>query len=170
MAAVASVSTAHHMCPRAHSPQASNNNSPKPTQAHVGAGTFLPVTAERTEQHHMHKEWGEVPQGAADAVNNTRRAGGRIVAIGTTALRMLESASDTLGVVRPFRGDTDLFIPPGYRLKAVDLLLTNFHLPRSSLLMLVAAFGGHALIMDAYRDAVRREFRFYSYGDAMLIL
>lgn len=136
---------------------------------HVGAGTFLPVTTDTTEAHHMHKEWGDVPAAAADAINATRRAGGRIVAVGTTALRMVESASDARGTLQPFRGDTDLFITPGYRFKAVDLLLTNFHLPRSTLFMLVSAFAGLDRMQRAYAHARDGGYRFYSYGDATLL-
>jgi S-adenosylmethionine:tRNA ribosyltransferase-isomerase len=136
---------------------------------HVGAGTFLPVKADDTADHKMHAEWGEVPLAAADALNAARAAGGRIVAIGTTALRLLESAADERGVIRPFRGETRIFITPGYRFRAVDVLMTNFHLPRSTLFMLVSAFAGLETMRAAYAHAIAREYRFYSYGDASLL-
>ena len=136
---------------------------------HVGPGTFLPVKAADLRDHQMHAEWGEIPVAAADAVNAARAAGGRIVAIGSTSLRLLESAADDNGTVRPFRGETDLFIMPGYRFKAVDMLLTNFHLPRSTLFVLVAAFAGRKRMLAAYAHAKRVGYRFYSYGDACLL-
>ena len=136
---------------------------------HVGAGTFLPVKAERVEDHRMHAEWGEVSAPVAAALNDTRARGGRICAVGTTALRLLESAADETGRIHPFKGETDIFITPGYRFKAVDLLLTNFHLPRSTLFMLVSAFSGLARMKAAYAHAVGAGFRFYSYGDACLL-
>ncbi|HYM32955.1 MAG TPA: tRNA preQ1(34) S-adenosylmethionine ribosyltransferase-isomerase QueA [Candidatus Cybelea sp.] len=136
---------------------------------HVGAGTFLPVKAEDTREHRMHAEWGEVSATAAAAINRRRQAGGRVVAAGTTALRVLETAADDGGSVQPFAGDTALFITPGYRFKAVDVLITNFHLPRSTLLMLVAAFSGLERILAAYEHAKARGYRFYSYGDACLL-
>ncbi len=139
---------------------------------HVGAGTFLPVTAERAEDHVMQPEWGSVSRNAAAAVNAARAAGGRIVAVGSTALRLLESAAaggDANGLLAPFEGETDLYILPGYRFKAVDLMLTNFHLPRSTLFMLVSAFAGSARIKAAYRHAIEQRYRFYSYGDACLL-
>ena len=136
---------------------------------HVGAGTFLPVRAEDTRHHRMHAEAGEVSAEAAKAVNAARAKGGRIAAVGTTSLRLLETAADENGVVRPWAGETGLFITPGYRFKAVDLLLTNFHLPRSTLFMLVAAFSGLARMKKAYRRAVAMGYRFFSYGDACLL-
>jgi len=136
---------------------------------HVGAGTFLPVTAEDTGDHVMHAEWGEVTPQAADAIGAARRAGGRVVAAGTTALRVLESAARDDGTLKPFRGETALFITPGYRFKAVDLLLSNFHLPRSTLFMLVAAFAGLETMQRAYAHAIAAGYRFYSYGDACLL-
>ncbi len=136
---------------------------------HVGAGTFLPVKAERVEDHRMHAEWGEIGDAAAIAINAARAQGGRIVAVGTTSLRLLESAAEEDGTVRPFMGETDIFIAPGYRFRAVDLLLTNFHLPRSTLFMLVAAFSGLARMKAAYAHAVDAGYRFYSYGDACLL-
>ncbi|WP_026380181.1 tRNA preQ1(34) S-adenosylmethionine ribosyltransferase-isomerase QueA [Afifella pfennigii] len=136
---------------------------------HVGAGTFLPVKAETTESHVMHAEWGEVSEATAEAINAARRRGGRLVAIGTTALRILESAADANGRVHAFSGKTDIFITPGYRFKAVDLLFTNFHLPRSTLFMLVAAFSGLERMRAAYAHAIAERYRFYSYGDACLL-
>ncbi|MCW5634882.1 MAG: tRNA preQ1(34) S-adenosylmethionine ribosyltransferase-isomerase QueA [Rubrivivax sp.] len=136
---------------------------------HVGAGTFQPVRAERIEEHRMHREWFEVDAAAAEAVARTRAAGGRVVAVGTTAMRALESAAlrSPRGAVEPCTGDTDLFITPGFTFRAVDRLLTNFHLPKSTLLMLVSAFAGHAHVMSLYRHAVEARYRFFSYGDCM---
>jgi S-adenosylmethionine:tRNA ribosyltransferase-isomerase len=136
---------------------------------HVGAGTFLPVKAEETSEHRMHREWGEIAGETAAALNAARAAGGRLVAVGTTALRLLETAADEDGRIRPFAGETDIFITPGYRFKAVDLLLTNFHLPRSTLFMLVCAFSGLDTMRQAYAHAIRSGYRFYSYGDACLL-
>jgi S-adenosylmethionine:tRNA ribosyltransferase-isomerase len=136
---------------------------------HVGAGTFLPVKADEVGEHRMHAEWGEVSAETATALNKVRDAGGRIVAVGTTALRLLETAADEHGRIRPFAGETDIFITPGYRFKAVDLLLTNFHLPRSTLFMLVAAFSGLETMQRAYAHAIARGYRFYSFGDACLL-
>jgi len=136
---------------------------------HVGAGTFLPVTAEDTADHKMHSEWGEITAGQAERINMVRAGGGRIMAVGTTSLRLLESAADAAGIVRPFCGETDIFITPGYRFRAVDLLLTNFHLPRSTLFMLVCAFAGTAQMKSAYKHAIEAAYRFYSYGDACLL-
>ncbi len=136
---------------------------------HVGAGTFLPVTAEDTEDHRMHAEWGEVTREAAEAINAVRHKGGRVVAVGTTALRVLESAAGGDGTLKPFAGETALFITPGYRFKIVDLLLTNFHLPRSTLFMLVAAFAGVEPMKCAYAHAIAANYRFFSYGDACLL-
>jgi len=136
---------------------------------HVGAGTFLPVHVDDTDEHVMHAEWGEVGSGAADAVNAARMAGGRVVAVGTTSLRLLESAADADGTLHPFSGETDIFITPGYRFRIVDRLLTNFHLPRSTLFMLVAAFAGLETMKKAYAAAIERGYRFYSYGDGSLL-
>jgi S-adenosylmethionine:tRNA ribosyltransferase-isomerase len=136
---------------------------------HVGAGTFLPVSADDTADHHMHAETGEVSAAAADALNATRAAGGRIVAVGSTALRLLETATDEAGRVQPFAGETAIFITPGYRFRAADLMLTNFHLPRSTLFMLVAAFSGLDVMQRAYAHAIAAGYRFYSYGDACLL-
>lgn len=135
----------------------------------VGAGTFLPVKVEDTRDHKMHAEWGEINEETAKALNEARRAGKRVVAIGTTSLRLLESAVREDGSFGAWRGDTSIFITPGYQFKAVDVLLTNFHLPRSTLVMLVSAFSGLDRIMKAYRHAIETGYRFYSYGDACLL-
>ena len=136
---------------------------------HVGAGTFLPVKVEETSEHRMHSEYGIIETAVAARINAARRNGGRVVAIGTTSLRLLESAAAENGEIRPFAGDTDIFITPGYRFKAVDRLLTNFHLPRSTLFMLVAAFSGLARMKAAYEHAKAQGYRFFSYGDACLL-
>ncbi|NDW05354.1 tRNA preQ1(34) S-adenosylmethionine ribosyltransferase-isomerase QueA [Jiella pacifica] len=136
---------------------------------HVGAGTFLPVKAEDTGAHKMHAEIGHVDEATAERLNTARREGGRIVAVGTTSLRLLESAAGEDGVIRPFSGPTDIFITPGYRFRAVDRLMTNFHLPRSTLFMLVSAFSGLPTMQAAYAHAIKSGYRFYSYGDACLL-
>ncbi len=136
---------------------------------HVGAGTFLPVKADDTSQHTMHSEWGEVDKDVARRLNAARAAGGRIIAIGTTALRLLESAADDECNLHRWSGTTDIFITPGYRFRAVDGLMTNFHLPRSTLFMLVSAFCGLDTMMAAYRHAITQRYRFYSYGDSSLL-
>jgi S-adenosylmethionine:tRNA ribosyltransferase-isomerase len=137
---------------------------------HVGAGTFQPVRSDDTDTHIMHAEWGEVPQETARAVETTRAAGGRIVSVGTTSLRLLESvAREHDGAVTAWSGETDIFIVPGFRFRAVDMLLTNFHLPRSTLFMLVAAFAGLERMKAAYAHAIDRRYRFYSYGDCCLL-
>jgi S-adenosylmethionine:tRNA ribosyltransferase-isomerase len=136
---------------------------------HVGAGTFLPMRAEDPRAHRLHAEWGEVTEHAAAAINAARGAGGRIVAIGTTALRLLEAAVDQAGAVHPFRGLTDIFLLPGHRFRSADLLMTNFHLPRSTLFMLVCAFAGTARMKAAYDHAIAQRYRFYSYGDSSLL-
>ncbi len=136
---------------------------------HVGAGTFLPVKTDDTAEHTMHAEWGAIDVTTADTLNAVRRTGGRIVAVGTTSLRLLESATADDGTIRPFSGETALFIMPGYRLRAVDVLMTNFHLPRSTLFMLVAAFSGLDTMRRAYAHALANGYRFYSYGDACLL-
>lgn len=136
---------------------------------HVGAGTFLPVKAETTEDHRMHSEIGHVSAATADALNAVRARGGRIVSVGTTSLRLLESAASEDGKIQPWSGATDIFITPGYRFRAVDMLITNFHLPRSTLFMLVSAFAGLDTMRAAYAHAVANEYRFYSYGDSSLL-
>ena len=136
---------------------------------HVGAGTFLPVKVEDTAEHKMHAEWGTISHATADALNAARGRGGRIVAVGTTSLRLLESAAREDGAIQPFAGETEIFITPGYRFRAVDVLMTNFHLPRSTLFMLVSAFSGLDLMRRAYAHAIATGYRFYSYGDACLL-
>jgi len=137
---------------------------------HVGAGTFLPVKVEDTAEHRMHAEWGRIDTATAERLNAAKAAGGRIIAVGTTSLRLLESAADEDGVIRPFEGDTAIFITPGYHFRAVDGLVTNFHLPRSTLFMLVSALMGLDVMKSAYSHAIREGYRFYSYGDASLLL
>lgn len=136
---------------------------------HVGAGTFLPVKVDDTDDHKMHAEWGSISKEIADLINETRANGGRVVAVGTTSLRLLESAAREDGVVEPFEAETDIFITPGYKFRAVDMLLTNFHLPRSTLFMLVSAFAGFDRMKAAYQHAIDNEYRFYSYGDCSLL-
>ncbi|GAK32959.1 S-adenosylmethionine:tRNA ribosyltransferase-isomerase [alpha proteobacterium Q-1] len=136
---------------------------------HVGAGTFLPVKVEDSDDHKMHSEWGEITAETAQRLNAARAAGGRIIAVGTTSLRLLESAADRAGIIHPYCSDTDIFITPGYRFRAVDVLLTNFHLPKSTLFMLVSAFSGLDRMKAAYDHAIRSGYRFYSYGDACLL-
>jgi S-adenosylmethionine:tRNA ribosyltransferase-isomerase len=136
---------------------------------HAGAGTFLPVKADDTGGHRMHAEWGTVSRETADALNAARARGGRIVAVGTTSLRLLETAARDDGTIAPFSGETDLFITPGYRFRAADILMTNFHLPRSTLFMLVSAFAGLDTMKAAYAHAIASGYRFYSYGDACLL-
>lgn len=137
---------------------------------HVGAGTFLPVKAEDTDDHVMHAEWGRIDAATAARLNAVRAGGGRIVAVGTTVLRLLESAADDSGTILPFEGDTAIFITPGYRFRAVDALMTNFHLPKSTLFMLVSAFMGRERMQAAYAHAIAQGYRFYSYGDASLLI
>ena len=136
---------------------------------HVGAGTFQPVRVETIEEHQMHKEALEVPAAVCEQVAATRARGGRVIAVGTTSVRCLETAADESGVLSPYRGDTDIFIYPGYRFKCVDALVTNFHLPESTLLMLVSAFAGKDHVMAAYAAAIEQQYRFFSYGDAMFM-
>ncbi|MCL6677741.1 tRNA preQ1(34) S-adenosylmethionine ribosyltransferase-isomerase QueA [Sphingomonas sp. RG327] len=137
---------------------------------HVGAGTFLPVKADDTSSHVMHSEWGRIDAATADRLNCARAAGGRLIAVGTTSLRLVESAADEDGTIQPFEGDTAIFITPGYRFKAVDGLMTNFHLPRSTLFMLVSALMRLDVIKAAYAHAIAQGYRFYSYGDSSLLL
>ena len=136
---------------------------------HVGLDTFAPVTEDDPTEHLIHTEWRQVTPSAAEAVNVARRAGKRVIAVGTTSVRTLESAASEDGTLRPVSGPTDLFILPGYRFKVVDAIITNFHLPKSTLLMLVSAFAGRERILAAYREAIQAEYRFFSFGDAMLI-
>jgi S-adenosylmethionine:tRNA ribosyltransferase-isomerase len=137
---------------------------------HVGAGTFLPVKAEDTEAHRMHSEWGRIDAATAARLNTARAAGGRLIAVGTTSLRLLESAADESGIIQPFEGDTAIFITPGYKFRAIDGLMTNFHLPKSTLFMLVSALMGLERMRAAYAHAIAEEYRFYSYGDSSLLL
>jgi len=137
---------------------------------HVGAGTFLPVKADDTAEHRMHAEWGTIAPEVAARLNAVRKAGGRVIAVGTTSLRLLESAADEGGTIQPFAGDTAIFITPGYRFRAIDGLVTNFHLPRSTLFMLVSALMGLERMQSAYRHAIAANYRFYSYGDGSLLL
>ena len=136
---------------------------------HVGAGTFLPVTVDDTEAHKMHSEWGEITPEVAETINSAKTKGGRIVAVGTTSMRLLESAADEQGIIHPFQSDTDIFITPGKRIRAVDMLTTNFHLPRSTLFMLVSALRDTDEMKRAYAHAIAERYRFYSYGDTSLI-
>ena len=137
---------------------------------HVGAGTFLPVKAEDTDDHKMHAEWGRIDAATAERINATRAAGGRVIAVGTTSLRLIESAADSEGRVHPFDGDTAIFITPGVKIRGVDGLMTNFHLPKSTLFMLVSALMGLDRMQAAYAHAIAEGYRFYSYGDASLLL
>ncbi|MBP7952275.1 MAG: tRNA preQ1(34) S-adenosylmethionine ribosyltransferase-isomerase QueA [Sphingorhabdus sp.] len=137
---------------------------------HVGAGTFLPVKAGNTDDHQMHSEWGKIDCDTADRLNAVRAKGGRLIAVGTTSLRLIESASGDDGIIRAFEGDTDIFITPGYRFKAIDGLMTNFHLPKSTLFMLVSALMGRERMQELYADAIGGGYRFYSYGDSSLLI
>jgi S-adenosylmethionine:tRNA ribosyltransferase-isomerase len=137
---------------------------------HVGAGTFLPVKANDTAEHRMHAEWGEIDAAVAARLNTARASGGRLIAVGTTSLRLLESAAGDDGTILPFAGDTSIFITPGYRFRAVDGLMTNFHLPRSTLFMLVSALMGLERMQAIYLHAIERDYRFYSYGDSSLLI
>ncbi|MFK7842300.1 MAG: tRNA preQ1(34) S-adenosylmethionine ribosyltransferase-isomerase QueA [Sphingorhabdus sp.] len=137
---------------------------------HVGAGTFLPVKVDETDNHQMHSEWGRIDAATADRLNAARKAGGRVIAVGTTSLRLLESATGEDGIIQPFEGDTDIFITPGYKFRAIDGLMTNFHLPKSTLFMLVSALMGLDMMQEAYAHAIADDYRFYSYGDSSLLL
>jgi S-adenosylmethionine:tRNA ribosyltransferase-isomerase len=137
---------------------------------HVGAGTFLPVKAADTSDHQMHSEWGRIDAATAERLNAARGAGNRLIAVGTTSLRLLESAADEAGTIHPFEGDTAIFITPGYRFRAIDGLMSNFHLPKSTLFMLVSALMGLERMQGAYAHAIAQEYRFYSYGDSSLLL
>lgn len=137
---------------------------------HVGAGTFLPVKVEDVTTHKMHAEWGRVSAAAAEEINATKRAGGRVIPVGTTALRLIESAADEQGILHPFEAATDIFIYPGYRFRVTDALMTNFHLPKSTLVMLVSALMGEVRIREIYAHAIREGYRFFSYGDSSLLI
>jgi S-adenosylmethionine:tRNA ribosyltransferase-isomerase len=167
--AVAAPTASLHFTPRLEAALLARGVLMQRVTLHVGAGTFMPVKAKDTADHVMHPEWGELTQEAADAFNRVRASGGRIIAAGTTSLRILESAALPDGTFAAFAGETSLFIAPGYRFKGADLLLTNFHLPRSTLFMLVAAFCGLEVMKAAYAHAIKEGYRFYSYGDACLL-
>jgi S-adenosylmethionine:tRNA ribosyltransferase-isomerase len=168
--AVAAPTAALHFTPALMAALAAAGIGHETLTLHVGAGTFLPVKAADTRDHAMHAEWGRIAPDMAARLNAARAGGGRIVPVGTTSLRLLESAADEAGRVRPFEGDTAIFITPGYRFRAVDGLVTNFHLPRSTLFMLVSALMGLPAMQAAYAHAISRRYRFYSYGDASLLL
>ena len=168
--AVAAPTAALHFTPALMSALSEAGVMSETLTLHVGAGTFLPVKAEDTDDHRMHAEWGRIEQAAADRLNAARQAGGRLIAVGTTSLRLLESACGEDGVIRPFADETRIFITPGYRFRAVDGLMTNFHLPRSTLFMLVSALMGRERMQAAYAHAIESGYRFYSYGDSSLLL
>ena len=167
--AVAAPTAALHFTPELLASLTARGIAHQTVTLHVGAGTFLPMKVEDTSLHRMHSEWGEIDAATAQALNGVKARGGRIVAVGTTSLRLLESAATEDGTIKPFCGDTAIFITPGYRFKAVDVLMTNFHLPRSTLFMLVCAFSGVDTMKSAYAHAIASGFRFYSYGDACLL-
>lgn len=168
--AVAAPTAALHFTPRLVEALDAAGVARETLTLHVGAGTFLPVKAELVAEHRMHAEWGRIAPEAAERLNRIRAGGGRIVAVGTTSLRLLESAAGEDGRLQPFEGDTAIFITPGYRFRAVGGLLTNFHLPRSTLFMLVSALMGLERMQQAYAHAIEAGYRFYSYGDASLLL
>jgi S-adenosylmethionine:tRNA ribosyltransferase-isomerase len=168
--AVAAPTAALHFTPRLVEALEAKGIGRETLTLHVGAGTFLPVKVEDTGGHKMHAEWGRIDEATAERLNEARRLGDRLIAVGTTSLRLLESAADKDGVIRPFEGDTAIFITPGYRFKAIDGLITNFHLPRSTLFMLVSALMGLDVMKAAYAYAIGAGYRFYSYGDASLLL
>lgn len=168
--AVAAPTAALHFTPTLLDALAATGIATETLTLHVGAGTFLPVKADDTEDHVMHAEWGRIDADTAARLNAVRAAGGRVIAVGTTSLRLLESAAQDDGIIAPFAGDTAIFITPGYRFKAIDGLMTNFHLPRSTLFMLVSALMGLETMQAAYAHAIESDYRFYSYGDASLLL
>ena len=168
--AVAAPTASLHFTPRLMDALAAAGIGHETLTLHVGAGTFLPVKAEDTDAHQMHSEWGRIDAATAERLNAVRAKGGRIIAVGTTVLRLLESAASDDKVIRPFEGDTAIFITPGYRFKAIDGLMTNFHLPKSTLFMLVSALMGLDVMRAAYAHAIAREYRFYSYGDSSLLI
>jgi S-adenosylmethionine:tRNA ribosyltransferase-isomerase len=168
--AVAAPTAALHFTPRLLEALDARGIGRETLTLHVGAGTFLPVKAEDTSGHKMHAEWGRIDETTADRLNAVRASGRRLVAVGTTSLRLLESAADDEGTIQPFEGDTAIFITPGYRFKAIDGLITNFHLPKSTLFMLVSALMGLDVMKAAYAHAIERGYRFYSYGDSSLLL
>ena len=168
--AVAAPTAALHFTPELMTALATAGVGHEMLTLHVGAGTFLPVKAEDTEAHAMHAEWGRIDAETAARLNAVRAGGGRLIAVGTTSLRLLESAAREDGIIQPFAGDTAIFITPGYRFRAIDGLMTNFHLPRSTLFMLVSALMGRERMQAAYAHAIAARYRFYSYGDASLLL
>ncbi|MEK7344029.1 MAG: tRNA preQ1(34) S-adenosylmethionine ribosyltransferase-isomerase QueA [Pseudomonadota bacterium] len=168
--AVAAPTAALHFTPELVSAIAEAGIRTETLTLHVGAGTFLPVKAEDTDDHHMHAEWGRIDAATADRLNAARSAGGRLIAVGTTSLRLLESACGEDGAIRPFADETRIFITPGYHFRAIDGLMTNFHLPKSTLFMLVSALMGRERMQEAYALAIARGYRFYSYGDSSLLL
>jgi S-adenosylmethionine:tRNA ribosyltransferase-isomerase len=168
--AVAAPTAALHFTPRLLEALDARGLSRETLTLHVGAGTFLPVKTEETSGHKMHAEWGRIDAATAERLNAARASGGRLIAVGTTSLRLLESAASEDGVIKPFEGDTAIFITPGYRFRAIDGLITNFHLPRSTLFMLVSALMGLEIMKSAYAHAIDADYRFYSYGDASLLL
>ena len=168
--AVAAPTAALHFTPELMAALAEAGIGHETLTLHVGAGTFLPVKADDTDDHAMHAEWGRIEPETAARLNAVRAAGGRIIAVGTTSLRLLESAADEARVIHPFAGDTSIFITPGYRFRAIDGLMTNFHLPKSTLMMLVSALMGLERMQEAYAYAIGHEYRFYSYGDSSLLI
>jgi S-adenosylmethionine:tRNA ribosyltransferase-isomerase len=168
--AVAAPTAALHFTPKLMAALAAAGIGHETLTLHVGAGTFLPVKAEDTAGHAMHAEWGTIDAGTAERLNAVRQSGGRVIAVGTTSLRLLESATGDDDIIRPFQGDTAIFITPGYRFRAIDGLMTNFHLPKSTLFMLVSALMGLERMQAVYAHAIAADFRFYSYGDASLLL
>ena len=168
--AVAAPTAALHFTPALMASLAAAGIAHETLTLHVGAGTFLPVKADDTADHRMHAEWGRIDAATADRLNAVRSGGGRLIAVGTTSLRLLESATGGDGVIRPFDGDTSIFITPGYRFRAIDGLVTNFHLPKSTLFMLVSALMGLETMQAAYAHAIAGGYRFYSYGDSSLLL
>jgi S-adenosylmethionine:tRNA ribosyltransferase-isomerase len=168
--AVAAPTASLHFTPRLMQALAERGIKTETLTLHVGAGTFLPVKADNTEDHDMHAEWGSLSAAAAGRLNAARRSGARVIPAGTTSLRLLESAAHDDGTIAPFEGDTDIFITPGYRFRAIDGLMTNFHLPKSTLFMLVSALMGLDRMQSAYAHAIEAGYRFYSYGDSSLLL
>jgi S-adenosylmethionine:tRNA ribosyltransferase-isomerase len=168
--AVAAPTAALHFTPALIAALAARGIVHETLTLHVGAGTFLPVKVDDTDDHQMHAEWGRIDAATAARLNAIRKEGGRVIAVGTTSLRLIESACDGDGIIQPFAGDTAIFITPGYRFKGIDGLMTNFHLPKSTLFMLVSALMGRGVMQDAYTHAIANGYRFYSYGDASLLL
>jgi S-adenosylmethionine:tRNA ribosyltransferase-isomerase len=168
--AVAAPTAALHFTPRLLDALDARGIGRETLTLHVGGGTFLPVKSDDTSAHKMHSEWGRIDAATANRLNAARTSGCRLIAVGTTSLRLLESAADDSGTIRPFEGDTAIFITPGYRFRAIDGLITNFHLPRSTLFMLVSALMGLDAMKAAYAHAIETGYRFYSYGDSSLLL